>query len=128
MISPEPHHLPDPGEQFGDYRERGGMGAVYEAEQIETGDVDDTPVIIMELVRGCTLQERVERGGPMATSEAVNAIIDVISVLQAAQAIGILHRDIKPANCFEDVDGAVNVGDFLAVPRFCCRPGEGRSR
>lgn len=64
MISPEPHHLPDPGEQFGDYRERGGMGAVYEAEQIETGDVDDTPVIIMELVRGCTLQERVERGGP----------------------------------------------------------------
>jgi uncharacterized RDD family membrane protein YckC len=153
-------NLPNPGDQFGDYRierelGRGGMGAVYEAEQLETGrrvalkvlahkhdssesrarflregrlaasinhpnsvyvygtgEIEETPVIIMELIAGGTLQERVEQDGPLPVSKAVDAIIQVTSGLQAAQAAGILHRDVKPANCFEDADGKVKVGDF----------------
>ena len=77
-----------------------------------TEEIDDTPVIAMEMIAGGTLQERVERNGPLAVGAAVDAILQVITGLEAAQAIGILHRDIKPANCFQDADGTVKVGDF----------------
>jgi len=77
-----------------------------------TEEIDGTPVIAMELVAGGTLQQRVQREGPMPVAQAVDAILQVIAGLEAAQALGILHRDIKPSNCFQDVDGTVKVGDF----------------
>ena len=77
-----------------------------------TEEIEGTPVISMELIAGGTLQERVQRGGPLPVGEAVDAALQIIAGLEAAQAIGILHRDIKPANCFEDTDGTVKVGDF----------------
>jgi len=163
VVTPEmarEKRLPVPGEQFGGYRivrelGRGGMGAVFEAEHLESGrrvalkvlshqldspdararflregrlaasinhpnsvyvfgtdEIEGTPVIVMEMVAGGTLQQRVERYGRLAPAAAVDAILQVIAGLEAAQAIGILHRDIKPANCFEDADGMVKVGDF----------------
>jgi serine/threonine protein kinase len=75
-------------------------------------EIGGTPVISMELVAGGTLKDRVERDGPLKPSAAVDAILDVIAGLDAAQAGGILHRDIKPSNCFVDPDGRVKVGDF----------------
>ncbi|MGA2255372.1 MAG: protein kinase, partial [Thermoguttaceae bacterium] len=77
-----------------------------------TEEIDGTPTIAMELVSGGTLQQRVKNHGPMPVPVAVEAILDIISGLEAAQAIGILHRDIKPANCFEDSDGTIKIGDF----------------
>ena len=60
---------------------------------------------------------RVEETGPLAPVEATDAILQVVSGLEAAQAAGILHRDIKPSNCFVDADGTVKVGDFgLSIP------------
>jgi eukaryotic-like serine/threonine-protein kinase len=80
---------------------------VYGSEEIE-----GTPVITMELVAGGTLQQRVKRGGPMSVAGAVDAILQIISGLEAAEKAGILHRDIKPGNCFEDADGTIKIGDF----------------
>ena len=80
---------------------------IFGAEEIE-----GTPIITMELVAGGTLRERVARDGPMPPADAVDAILDVISGLDAAHAAGILHRDIKPSNCFVDRDGTVKIGDF----------------
>src|SRR6266511_394453 len=77
-----------------------------------TDEIDGTPTIAMELVAGGTLQERVHQGGPMSVPAAVDAILQIIAGLEAAQAIGILHRDIKPGNCFEDADGTIKIGDF----------------
>ena len=45
-------------------------------------------------------------------TEAVDAILDVISGLESAFAGGVLPRDIKPSNCFVCPDGSVKVGDF----------------
>jgi uncharacterized RDD family membrane protein YckC len=66
----------------------------------------------MELVQGGTLQERVRGQGPMPLQEAVDAILQIVDGLEAAQAVGVLHRDIKPANCFVDGEGRIKIGDF----------------
>jgi eukaryotic-like serine/threonine-protein kinase len=75
-------------------------------------EIDGVPVISMELLPGGTLKDRVTARGPLPPSEAVQALLDVLSGLDAARAAGILHRDVKPSNCFTDTDGSVKVGDF----------------
>jgi predicted Ser/Thr protein kinase len=75
-------------------------------------EIAGRPVIAMELVQGGTLKDRVRKEGPLNIAEAVDATLQMIDGLEAAQAAGILHRDIKPANCFVGPDGAVKVGDF----------------
>jgi len=152
--------LPQPGEQLGHYRiirllGEGGMGAAFDAEDLESGrrialkvlsqaldspearerffregrlaasinhpnsvyvfgteEIGGTPAIAMELVTGGTLQDRVRERGPLPVAEAVDAVLQIIAGLDAAQRIGILHRDIKPSNCFRDNDGTVKIGDF----------------
>ena len=77
-----------------------------------TDEIEGTPVIAMELVPGGTLQDHVAAGGPLPIGEAVDAVLQMIAGLEAAQSAGVLHRDIKPSNCFVDADGNVKVGDF----------------
>ncbi|MBE2283347.1 MAG: protein kinase [Prosthecobacter sp.] len=77
-----------------------------------TEEIEGRSVIAMELIGGGTLQQRVAEKGPLPVGEAVDAILDIIAGLEAAEAAGVLHRDIKPANCFIDTDGMVKVGDF----------------
>lgn len=80
-------------------------------------DISGMPVIAMELLPGGTLKERVEKEGPLAPIEAVDAMLQVVSGLEAAHDAGVLHRDVKPSNCFVDADGTIKVGDFgLAIP------------
>lgn len=146
--------------EFGGYRllrllGSGGMGSVYEAEELLTGrrvalkalgqkldssdmrqrflregrlaasvnhpnsvyvfgteEIDGRPVISMEIASGGTLDDVLRKRGPLPVGEAVDAILDVISGLEAALAGGVLHRDVKPSNCFVSPDGTVKVGDF----------------
>jgi len=80
---------------------------VFGSEQIE-----GIPVITMEIAGGGTLKDELKRRGPLPVAEAVDAMLDVISGLEAASACGVLHRDIKPSNCFVTPEGSVKVGDF----------------
>jgi tRNA A-37 threonylcarbamoyl transferase component Bud32 len=75
-------------------------------------EVESIPVITMEIAGGGTLKDKLSKRGPLPVKEAVDAILDVISGLEAAFAAGVLHRDIKPSNCFVSPDGSVKVGDF----------------
>jgi hypothetical protein len=70
------------------------------------------PYIVMELMPGPTLQDLVEKNGPLSPEEAVAKILDVIEGLQEAHRQGVVHRDVKPSNCFVAADGRVKVGDF----------------
>ncbi|MHC4640988.1 MAG: protein kinase domain-containing protein [Planctomycetota bacterium] len=75
-------------------------------------EIEGLPVIMMEIADSGTLKDKLKKSGPLAVTEAVDAILDVISGLEAAFAGGVLHRDIKPSNCFVSPDGSVKVGDF----------------
>ncbi|MHC4512140.1 MAG: protein kinase domain-containing protein [Planctomycetota bacterium] len=155
--SPTPSKFP---REFGGYRllgvlGTGGMGTVYEAEQLATGrrvalkmleqqldsselrqrflregrlaasvnhpnslyvfgseEIESAPVITMEIAGSGTLNDKLKKRGPFPVRSAVDAILDVISGLEAAFASGVLHRDVKPSNCFVSPDGSVKVGDF----------------
>ncbi|MGW1494351.1 serine/threonine-protein kinase [Streptomyces sp. NPDC002402] len=74
-------------------------------------DADPHPWIVMELVPGDSLQERLTRG-PLAPAEAARIGRQVLSALRAANAAGIQHRDVKPANVLLQPDGSAVLTDF----------------
>ncbi|WP_405408774.1 serine/threonine-protein kinase [Streptomyces decoyicus] len=74
---------------------------------------DGRPWIVMELVEGPSLADRLQSGGPVAPREAARIGVALLGALHAAHALGVLHRDIKPANVLmEPGSGRVVLTDF----------------
>src|SRR5262245_47493933 len=67
--------------------------------------------LVMELVEGETLADRIARG-PIPIEEALPIARQIAEGLEAAHELGIIHRDLKPANVKLRADGAVKVLDF----------------
>ena len=65
----------------------------------DIGEQDGEPYLVMELLHGETLRDRIERG-PLTTAEIVDAGTHIADALAEAHSKGIIHRDIKPANIF----------------------------
>jgi serine/threonine-protein kinase len=63
-----------------------------------------TPILVMELLRGETLAERLRRVGVLPTETAMAIALSVLSALAHAHDLGIVHRDITPSNIFLAVD------------------------
>ncbi|GLV96701.1 serine/threonine-protein kinase [Streptomyces lavendulae] len=72
---------------------------------------EDHPWIVMELVKGGSLYDRLA-AGPMPLGEVLRLGLDVLSALRAAHAEGVLHRDVKPANVLLRPDGGAVLTDF----------------
>ena len=70
-----------------------------------------TPALVMELVEGETLADRISRG-PIPLDEALPIARQITEALEAAHEQGIIHRDLKPANIKVRPDGTVKVLDF----------------
>ncbi len=83
-----------------------GIAAIYGFE-----DSGDTHALVLELVEGQTLAERIVHG-PIAPADALPMARQIAEALEAAHELGIVHRDLKPANVKVRDDGTVKVLDF----------------
>ncbi|HEX9759941.1 MAG TPA: protein kinase, partial [Candidatus Acidoferrales bacterium] len=72
---------------------------------------DGQPFLVMELLEGRTLAQRIA-AGPLPLGEALDLAIQMADALDAAHAKGIVHRDMKPANLFVTDRGQAKVLDF----------------
>ncbi len=77
----------------------------------EVMEHDGQPVIVMELLEGETLKQRIA-DGPLAVEDVLDFAIQTAEALEAAHEKGIVHRDIKPANVFVSKRGQLKVLDF----------------
>jgi serine/threonine protein kinase len=65
---------------------------------------DGTLVLVMELLRGETLERYLRRRGPSPIAEAIAIVLPILSALAHAHETGIVHRDVTPANVFLAID------------------------
>jgi len=77
----------------------------------DTCSDNGTEAIVMELVSGHTLRQRLDEG-PVAPWGAASIAAQVAGALAVAHQAGLVHRDIKPANILLSEDGRIKVGDF----------------
>lgn len=75
------------------------------------------PYLIMDLLDGGSLEERLRRSGPVPWTEALRCVIPVAEAVEAAHRSGILHRDIKPGNILLDEHGTPHLTDFGIATR-----------
>ena len=81
----------------------------------------ERPFLVMELVEGGTLADRIA-GGPVGGDEARAVARDLLAALHCVHEAGILHRDIKPANVLLSSDGRARLTDFgIAHPADATR-------
>ena len=83
-----------------------GIAAIYGIEE-----EDDTRALVLELVEGPTLADRIAKG-PVPVDEALPIAKQIAEALEAAHEAGVIHRDLKPANIKIREDGTVKVLDF----------------
>ncbi|MDC0677798.1 serine/threonine-protein kinase [Sorangium atrum] len=99
------------------FKREARIGARVESEHIVDvfdAGVDEAtgmPFLVMELLRGEELGERVERAGRLPPAEAVTYLYQTALALDRTHAASIVHRDLKPANIFlsQREDGSVRV-------------------
>ena len=92
------------------------IGGIYGLEE-----TDGVKALVLELVEGPTLADRIARG-PIPLDEALPIARQIAEALEAAHEQGIIHRDLKPANIKVRPDGTVKVLDFGLAKAFDSSP------
>jgi eukaryotic-like serine/threonine-protein kinase len=88
------------------------IAAIYGLE--ESGG---TNFLVLELVEGATLADRI-KAGPVPVEEALKLALQIAEALEAAHEKGVIHRDLKPANIKITPEGKVKVLDFGLAKAF----------
>jgi len=88
------------------------IGAIYDLEE-----VNGSHFLVLELVEGETLADRIARGS-IPVDETLHIAKQIAEALEAAHELGVVHRDLKPANVKITPDGKVKVLDFGLAKAF----------
>jgi len=100
-----------------------GIGAIYGLEHVPMGDGPAVPALILELVEGDTLADRIHRG-PIPVAATLAIARQIADALDVAHERGIVHRDLKPANIKITTDDVVKVLDFGLAKALASGPDE----
>ena len=84
-----------------------GIATIYELFQH-----DGQWMMVMEFVRGETLERLVERMGALSPQRAAELCMQALTALAHAHSMGVIHRDLKPANLMMTESGAIKIMDF----------------
>lgn len=85
---------------------------VVAVHQVEHEEGSGLPFLVMQLVDGESLQDRLDREGPLPIKDIIDIAAQTASGLAAAHAKGLIHRDIKPANILIEDGKRVRLTDF----------------
>jgi eukaryotic-like serine/threonine-protein kinase len=88
------------------------IAAIYDLQE-----ANGSRFLVLELVEGETLAERIKRG-PIPIDESLNIAKNICEALEAAHEKGVVHRDLKPANVKITPEGKVKVLDFGLAKAF----------
>jgi eukaryotic-like serine/threonine-protein kinase len=94
------------------------IATIYGLEQS-----DETRFLVLELVEGDTLADRL-RHGAIPVEESLKLALQIAEALEAAHEKGVIHRDLKPANIKITPEGRVKVLDFGLAKAFIGEPGD----
>jgi hypothetical protein len=78
----------------------------------DVGESDGHPYIVMELLEGGTLEDRLRANGAQDPADVLRWLEQAAGALDAAHAAGVVHRDVKPGNLLLNTRGEVSVADF----------------
>jgi serine/threonine protein kinase len=87
-------------------------GAVQLHDVLPASPGDDAIYLVMELVEGPTLAEVIQRNGRLPDAVVAGYGLQVLSVLEAAHALGLVHRDVKPGNIIIAAGDQAKLTDF----------------
>jgi len=76
------------------------------------GEVEDVSFLVMDVVDGESLADRLAREGALPESLALDVADAIAAALDAGSAAGLVHRDVKPSNILIDREGRVMLADF----------------
>ena len=85
--------------------------SIYDVGSADPGYGEEIPFLVMELIRGESL-DRIVKDGPLLPGRAARIGVQVARALGAAHRAGVVHRDLKPSNIMISAEGHAKVLDF----------------
>ncbi len=92
------------------------LGELHHVNAVELLDVghtdDDLPFHVLELLKGETLRQRLDRQGPLSAKEVGRIVTEAAGALQALHERRVVHRDVNPRNLFKQEGSGVKLMDL----------------